>query len=52
MRKSEKRIVEELSIDDRLDQIIDSKKNENSALKKIAFSLRNNEYPKNKKSKK
>jgi len=35
MGKSEK----ELSIDDRIEQFIDLKKSENSALKKIALSL-------------
>jgi len=37
--KEYKSTDEELSIDDSLDKIIDKKKNENSALKKIVNSL-------------
>lgn len=42
MKKKEKEIDKdkEISINDRLDQIIDIKKNENSALRKIYESLR------------
>lgn len=41
MGKKEPDKEKELSIDDRLDQIIDMKKSENSALKKIFESLKN-----------
>lgn len=41
MGKKENDKGQELSIDDRLDQIIDMKKSENSALKKIFESLKN-----------
>ena len=40
MSKPEKKSEKELSIDDRLDQIIEMKKSENSALKKIFNSLK------------
>lgn len=40
MGKKENDKEKELSIDDRLDQIIDMKKSENSALKKIFESLK------------
>jgi len=42
MAKTEKNKKKEFSIDDKLDQIIDMKKSENSALKKIYNSLKKN----------
>jgi hypothetical protein len=40
MKEKEHEKEKEFSIDDRLDQIIDMKKSENSAMKKIYESLR------------
>ena len=47
MGKKENEKEKELSIDDRLDQIIDMKKSENSALKKIFESLKSPKEEKN-----
>ncbi len=46
MAKTEKNKKKKFSIDEKLDQIIDMKKNENSALRKIYNSLKK-DIPKN-----
>jgi len=49
MDKRNKKVKKEVTIDDHLDQIIETKKSENSALKKIYESLKNSKEKKNNK---